>query len=80
MPSYLSGNRKILLLKSSTGLIALLAVLGCSNAAPDQSASLGLGTQNPTLLQHMGLSDTSYSSMQSHGDDHDMMLDRHHRF
>jgi hypothetical protein len=78
-----SENRKSLLVKSCIGAVGLFAALGCSTASFADSTSTNAatttaGTQNPTLLLHMGISDTSYSSMESHGGDHDVVFRRRH--
>jgi hypothetical protein len=72
-------SRNGLFLKSCCGAVGLFAVLGCSNPSIGDQVSANNGTQNPILLQHMGLSDTSYSSMQGHDGDRELITRHHHQ-
>jgi hypothetical protein len=58
-----SFGRGSFLPASLIGALALLALQGCAGNATTSSN----GTTNPSLLMHMGVSETSYSSRQAGG-------------
>jgi hypothetical protein len=80
--SLFSVGGKDLLLKSGIAAIGLFALIGCANASDNtQQAAVATddGTQNPALLLHMGISDTSYSSQNGdHGGSNSTIMPRRH--
>lgn len=80
--TFFPAMGKDLLLKSGIVALGLFALIGCANASDSTqqvAAANDGGTQNPALLLHMGISDTSYSSQNGdHGGANSTIMPRHH--
>jgi hypothetical protein len=63
-----SFGRRSVLPATLIGALALLMLQGCAGGTTGANGtSAANGTTNPSLLMHMGISETSYSSRQAGG-------------